>query len=110
MSSSNLFMRTLRLQQQPRLQQVRTFRTARPLWASKETAPADETRKAEIENTKQEQLREQKEGRNEWKDGLASESESVVKADRGELKANKETIGELQKESAKAAQRERDGK
>lgn len=42
-------------------------------------SPADETRKAEIENTKQEQLREQKEGRNEWKDGLASESESVVR-------------------------------
>lgn len=39
---------------------------------------ADESRKAEIEHTKQEQLREQKEGKGEWKQGLASESESVV--------------------------------
>lgn len=39
---------------------------------------ADESRKAEIEHAKQEQLREQKEGKGEWKQGLASESESVV--------------------------------
>ncbi|KAK4494205.1 hypothetical protein PRZ48_014503 [Zasmidium cellare] len=71
---------------------------------------ADESRKEEIERAKQEQLRDQKQGRNEWKQELGSESESVVKADRGELNASKETISELQKESAKAAQREKDGK
>ena len=39
---------------------------------------ADEGRKQEIEREKQQQLKEQKEGRNEWKDSLASESESIV--------------------------------
>lgn len=41
---------------------------------------ADESRKEEIERTNQEQLREQREGKGEWKQGLASESESVVSA------------------------------
>lgn len=37
-----------------------------------------EARKAEIEHHKQAQLREQKEGKNEWKEAIASESESIV--------------------------------
>lgn len=40
--------------------------------------PADESRAQDIERAKQEQLRQQKEGKGEWKDTLASESESVV--------------------------------
>lgn len=39
---------------------------------------ADEARKQEIDREKHAQLKEQKEGKNEWKQALASESESVV--------------------------------
>ncbi|EME40662.1 hypothetical protein DOTSEDRAFT_74267 [Dothistroma septosporum NZE10] len=88
---------------------VRSFQSCRVLAAGKETKPGDEARKEEIEREKQQQLKEQKEGRNEWKDALASESESILKADRGEVKASKETISELQKESAKAVEREKKG-
>lgn len=41
---------------------------------------ADEGRKDEIERVKQQQLREQKEGKNTWKEDIASDSESVVSA------------------------------
>lgn len=37
-----------------------------------------EARKAEIEHNKQAQLKEQKEGKNEWKEAIASDSESIV--------------------------------
>jgi len=87
--------------------QVRSFQTSRVLGASKETVEASEARKQEIEREKHAQLKNQKEGKNEWKDALASESESVVKADRGEVKADKSTIQELQNESAKAAKQQK---
>lgn len=38
----------------------------------------NETRPQEAENLKQQQLKEQKEGKGEWKEGLASDSESAV--------------------------------
>ena len=37
-----------------------------------------EDRAEEIERAKQQQLREQKEGKGQWKDELASDSESIV--------------------------------
>ena len=37
-----------------------------------------EDRADEVERAKHEQLREQKEGRGQWKDELASDSESIV--------------------------------
>ncbi|CAK1358322.1 unnamed protein product [Cercospora beticola] len=88
----------------------RSFQAGRVMFAGKETKPGNEdpeARKAEIEHHKQAQLREQKEGKNEWKEAIASESESIAKADRGELKADKASIKELQEESAKAAKKER---
>ncbi|KAF7186463.1 hypothetical protein HII31_12165 [Pseudocercospora fuligena] len=89
---------------------TRSFTSVRVLRAGKESKPADEGRAEEIERVKQQQLKEQKEGKNTWKEDIASDSESVVKADRGEINNAKDTIAQLQKESAKAAQREKDGK
>jgi len=60
-------------------------------------------RSDEVEHHKQDQLQKQKEGKGHWKDELASNSESIIKADRGEVEASDETIKKLQDESAKAA-------
>ena len=50
---------------------------------------ADEGRAEEIERVKQQQLKEQKEGKNTWKEDIASDSESVVseRSERSERKA-----------------------
>ncbi|KAF2217121.1 hypothetical protein CERZMDRAFT_104562 [Cercospora zeae-maydis SCOH1-5] len=88
----------------------RSFQTGKIVFAGKETSIGNEdpeARKAEIEHHKQAQLKEQKEGKNEWREAIASESESIAKADRGELKADKASIKELQEESVKAAKKER---
>ncbi|KAF1821763.1 uncharacterized protein K489DRAFT_381755 [Dissoconium aciculare CBS 342.82] len=86
---------------------VRTFHSCKALSVGKESEVHNENRAEEAEAAKQQQLKAQKEGKGEWKDTLASDSESIVKADRGEVKADKSTIEALQKESAKAAQQER---
>ncbi|KAM3424426.1 hypothetical protein BST61_g6431 [Cercospora zeina] len=80
------------------------------VFAGKETSIGNEdpaSRKAEIEHHKQAQLKEAKEGKNEWKEAVASDSESIAKADRGELKTDKGSIKELQEESVKVAKEER---
>nr|POE51914.1 hypothetical protein CFP56_26121 [Quercus suber] len=66
----------------------------------------NEGRAEEAEAHKQDQLAKQKQGKGEWKDALASDSESIVKADRGDLHNAKDTIATLQKESANAAQKD----
>jgi hypothetical protein len=67
----------------------------------------NEARPEEAEKLKQQQLKEQKEGQGKWHEGLASDSESAVKADRGDQKDAHKSIEELQKETAKAAQQEK---
>ncbi|KAH9830239.1 hypothetical protein Tdes44962_MAKER09059 [Teratosphaeria destructans] len=84
----------------------RSFQSGRVLMAGKEDALHNENRPDEAERAKQEQLRAQREGRGQWKDELASNSESIIKADRGDLGRSKESIRELQEESAKVAERE----
>jgi len=64
--------------------------------AGKEDALHTENRAAEIEQHKHESIRSK-----EWKDGLASNSESIVKAERDEVKSTEEHIKELQKDAAK---------
>ncbi|KAF2656524.1 hypothetical protein K491DRAFT_715287 [Lophiostoma macrostomum CBS 122681] len=71
--------------------------------AGKESALGDEGRSEEIENHKQDLLQKQKDGKGHWKEQLASDSESIVKADRGEVDASAETIKKLQDETAKLA-------
>ncbi|KAI7125441.1 hypothetical protein D0869_15507 [Hortaea werneckii] len=86
---------------------TRTFGTSRALAASKESALHQEGRAEEAEREKQEQLKEQREGKGHWKDELASDSESIVKADRNDMKNTQATISELQKEAAKQAEKEK---
>lgn len=51
----------------------------------------------EIEHHKQDQLKKKMDGKNHWTDELASESESIVKADRTEAKSTADEIDRLQK-------------
>ncbi|KAF2002911.1 hypothetical protein P154DRAFT_520666 [Amniculicola lignicola CBS 123094] len=76
-----------------------------PRLAGKESALHHEGRESEIEKDKQDMLKEQKEGKGSWKEGLASDSESIVKADRGEAESTEETIKKLQKEAEKVGKK-----
>merc|ERR1712098_887750 len=72
--------------------------------AGKEDKLHSEGRAEEIEKHKQDQLNKKKQGKQHWEDELASNSESAVKADRGETGADPaDTIEKLQEESVKAA-------
>ncbi|KAK5740792.1 hypothetical protein LTR17_004382 [Elasticomyces elasticus] len=82
---------------------TRSFQSCRVLAAGKESTLNQEGRSEEVEAHKQDQLQKQKEGKGHWKDELASDSESIVKADRNETGSTKDNIAELQKESTKLA-------
>ncbi|KAL6706793.1 hypothetical protein ACN47E_005129 [Coniothyrium glycines] len=73
--------------------------------AAKESALHNENRAQEVEKKKQELLQKQKEGKGHWEEQLASDSESIVKADRAETgKDTKQQIKELQEEAKKVGQ------
>ncbi|KAF2227028.1 hypothetical protein BDZ85DRAFT_316457 [Elsinoe ampelina] len=83
---------------------ARSFTTYRPLFAGKESELHSEGRAEEAEAAKQDQLKKaQATGKGEYKDTLASDSESIIKADRGEHGSTADTIKELQKEGEKLA-------
>ncbi|KAK5165466.1 uncharacterized protein LTR77_008995 [Saxophila tyrrhenica] len=88
--------------------QQRGFQSCGVLAVGKESAVHEEGRAEKVEAHKQDQLEKQKQGKGHWKDELASDSESIIKADRDDIDT-KQTISELQKESAKAAEREKKG-
>jgi len=71
--------------------------------AGKESKLHTEGRAKEIEDTNLEQLRKQQEGKGHWEESLASDSESIVKADRGEANETQEHIKKLQEESSKVS-------
>jgi len=73
--------------------------------AVKEDALHKDDRSSEIEHHKQDQLSKQKQGKGHWKDELASNSESIIKAERGEVEASDETIKKLQKETEQLAKK-----
>ncbi|KAK3069589.1 hypothetical protein LTR53_011956 [Teratosphaeriaceae sp. CCFEE 6253] len=75
----------------------RSFQSSRVLLSGKESALHNPNRAKEIEETKQDQLQKQREGKGQWKDELASDSESMLKADRGDTDNVKEDIEQLQK-------------
>ncbi|KAK4996172.1 hypothetical protein LTR66_004145 [Elasticomyces elasticus] len=64
---------------------TRSFRSAALLRAGKESALGQEGRAEEAEHHKQDQLQKQKEGKGQWKDELASDSESIVRVARAHL-------------------------
>ncbi|KAF1841055.1 uncharacterized protein K460DRAFT_410448 [Cucurbitaria berberidis CBS 394.84] len=70
--------------------------------SGKESALHTEGRADEVEKKKQEQLNKRKQGEGHWEEGLASDSESIVKADRAETgTSTQEQIKKLQEESKK---------
>ncbi|KAL1587574.1 hypothetical protein WHR41_03799 [Cladosporium halotolerans] len=85
----------------------RSFATSAARAAGKESTLHNEGRPDEAEALKQQQLREQKQGQGKWHEGLASDSESAVKADRGDQKDANKSIGEMQRDTAQAAQEEK---
>ncbi|KAH6615045.1 hypothetical protein C7974DRAFT_379928 [Boeremia exigua] len=75
--------------------------------AGKESKLHTEGRADEAEQLKQQQLKNQKEGKGKWEEGLASDSESIVKADRSETGASaKDNIKKLQEETAKVSSKQ----
>ncbi|KAF2018713.1 hypothetical protein BU24DRAFT_458454 [Aaosphaeria arxii CBS 175.79] len=70
--------------------------------AGKESKLHSEGRAQDIEREKQDALAKAKQGQGQWKEELASDSESIVKADRSEGgKSTEETIRALQEEAKK---------
>ncbi|KAK0512428.1 hypothetical protein JMJ35_005556 [Cladonia borealis] len=64
----------------------------------------DDERKAKIEHHKEDQLNKQKEGKGHWKGELGSNSESAIKADRGEIHDAQHDTENLQKETSSKMQ------
>ncbi|KAF3936328.1 hypothetical protein ABW19_dt0209504 [Dactylella cylindrospora] len=52
-----------------------------------------------LENHKRSSLEEQKAGKGQWREELASDAEAVIKAERKEIKATGEEIKKLEKET-----------
>ncbi|KAF2745167.1 hypothetical protein M011DRAFT_469875 [Sporormia fimetaria CBS 119925] len=69
------------------------------LYAGKESRLNTNITGDDVEAEKQDLLKKQKEGKGHWKEELASNSESIVKADRGEMDASEEAIKKLQEET-----------
>ncbi|KAI5249446.1 hypothetical protein E4T47_03920 [Aureobasidium subglaciale] len=82
---------------------IRSFQTAPILRVGKESALNQDGRAEEAERVKNEQIQKQKQGKGEWHEEIASDSESIVKADRGDISADADTIKQLQKETEKLA-------
>ncbi|KAK3706957.1 hypothetical protein LTR37_012456 [Vermiconidia calcicola] len=87
----------------------RSFQSCRVLAVGKESAVHEEGRAENVEAEKQEQVKKARSGKGEWHEGLASDSESIVKADRSEMGNTEQTIKELQQETAKQAEKESKG-
>ncbi|KAK0259824.1 hypothetical protein LTS09_005667 [Friedmanniomyces endolithicus] len=81
----------------------RSFHSCRVLAVGKESELHNENRGEEAEAHKQDQLRKQKEGKGQWKGELASESESMIKADRNETENAEEDIEKLQEKTTELA-------
>ncbi|KAF4306243.1 hypothetical protein GTA08_BOTSDO05042 [Botryosphaeria dothidea] len=81
------------------------FQTSATRLAGKESKLHNEDRPEEVERHKQDSLKKTREGKGQWKDELASDSESIIKADRGEVEASQDTISKLQKETEELAKK-----
>lgn len=79
----------------------RTFTTSRNLRIKED---ADRTPE-QVEAAKQDQLREQKEGKGRWREDLASHGESNIAADKESVNDHGKHMEELQKEGAKKGEK-----
>ncbi|KAI4747444.1 hypothetical protein E4T50_02269 [Aureobasidium sp. EXF-12298] len=101
--------RTLHLFRSTRMQRLRsfppTFRTftASPFRSIKEDAARSPE---ELEKTKQEQLKAQKQGKAQWNEDLASAGEASITADREKVHDHDSHMEDLQKETAGQAEKE----
>ncbi|KAF1349077.1 hypothetical protein BDV97DRAFT_399600 [Delphinella strobiligena] len=84
---------------------IRSFQTSRIVLAGKEDALHEEGRAEYADKVKHEQIQKQKEGKGEWHEDLASNSESIVKADKGHLDGGKDSVKALQDETAHLAEK-----
>ena len=60
----------------------------------------------ELENLKNDQVKKQEKGEGHWHEGLASNSESAIAADKGEPADHDEHMEDLQKETAGQAEKD----
>ncbi|KAF2279476.1 uncharacterized protein EI97DRAFT_371523 [Westerdykella ornata] len=95
-------LRTIAARRTPFLTQRAALHRSSALWAGKETRLNTDVSGQDLENKKEEHLDKQKKGEGHWTEELASDSESIVKADRGEIDASEDTMKKLQDETKKA--------
>ena len=82
---------------------LRPFSVRAPLRLNEDANHTPES----AENLKQQQLKEQEQGKGKWHEGLGSASEGQVKADREEVDDHGEHMEELQDQGAKQAEEEK---
>jgi hypothetical protein len=80
---------------------VRPFSQAQQLKLKEDANRSPE----ELERIKQEQLKQQKEGKGQWNEELASSSESHVAADKEKVNDHQQHMSDLQKETAQQTQK-----
>jgi len=103
MSSRTLHLfRSTRLQRISPVSSLRNFSTT-PFRMIKEDASRSPE---ELEQTKQDQLKAQKEGKGQWNEKLASAGEASITADKENVKDHDSHMEELQKETAGQAEKE----
>jgi len=77
--------------------------TLRPFTTTLRLALKEDSHRSpeEVEQLKQDQLRKQREGKGHWHEGLASQAESHLAADKEEVHDHDEHMKDLQRETAK---------
>jgi hypothetical protein len=98
--ASRTLLRTLR-QPSPRITSLRTFTTT-PTFRIKEDA---QRTPEQVENAKQEQLREQEKGQGRWREDLASHGESNIAADKQQVDDHGEHMKELQQQGKEKSEK-----
>jgi len=73
--------------------------------AGKETELGNEGRPETIEKVRREQDQKRKEGKDHWHEELASDSESIVKADRGESDFSADNVKKIHEEVEKVSKK-----
>ena len=89
------------------------FRAAAPSYAVRPFSQAQQLRlkedanrsPEELERIKKEQLEQQKQGKGQWNEELASSSESHVAADKQKVNDHQQHLSDLQKETAQQTQK-----
>lgn len=92
---SRTFLTMLRLRTPVTVCTRRSFTTTTRLLIKEDANRTPE----QVENAKQEQLKEQREGKGRWREDLASHGESNIAADREKVEDHQSHMGKLQQET-----------